>query len=956
MVYVIIEINGFIPLEKIDKSFTVKIINNLNKILESNTCTARKQYGSFFLYNYSPGLEDLKRLFGEILEAYDYLISIRKELRGFNILIDQLKGIPSKLQRTTVIKKIYRVMDDESLYVTEDALDLFSRIADFTKTGDFYKVSSTGKINIKEEGGIIEFLAETEGMGKLLDVFEPLLNGKRKGLFFYYDSEIPGISSLSYSMSKIIEGDSKETPWIYLLPEKNDFSFVLPLLRCFQNEFLDGLHDYLTLLENKVWNQLYGLISDKMTLTYEEDAVLIFKLYLTAYSRYLKEKNLPVVVYILEVDKFQERTIEIIAQIIEEFMDELDIIPVLFSGQPDIPACFHNFQVVKCRSEGWPLSEENNDEKQSPVTYYHSYLLKGQKGITLAGLEASRYLISEFDSYTKRILYIVTLFNGVLNTSEIIGLLTEEQSEKIKYNRAFNDLTAYGFLFPGRILPVLPELLDEIRKIHGTEEDQFFRNISLLYRNYRGIDPHILKSLSDIFQGIGDKLQTLDFHMQTINSLIEQRRTEAALLLFEKASVMIKKLKPENPDVSLTYNLLFLKAALFDSRDQLAGDLVQDILAAGESNDDFIEINRNVVLAEYFYSRYTYHKALEPAKKALMYIQKSEKQELESLVNTLLGKIMLGMQRIEEAKDYFRIAREQMSDSYSKALNVESYYFESITYFVFGNLSESLRLITKTILIADEYGKRNWQLLALFVKGRIYFDLGKYRTAADIFSECLTLADIYHIQECDNSLYPWIARSFIYSGSRKEGERILKDHLSSAEGLLFFSENLYFEGKYDEALQVIDRSFIIENDRIRVFLSPNFTLKGSGFEYVEDLVFIVDDGHGVLFHLLKAYRAFFSSLNYQSREGAAELEKLTRDEKLSDIDPYNGLYYFFHALSLPEKAGTDGLDRLTLLSKALRHVQTIASRIDNPTERREFLNKNYWNSKLLEAGRKNKLL
>lgn len=60
MVYVIIEINGFTPLEKIDKSFTVKIINNLNKILESNTCTARKQYGSFFLYNYSPGLEDLK--------------------------------------------------------------------------------------------------------------------------------------------------------------------------------------------------------------------------------------------------------------------------------------------------------------------------------------------------------------------------------------------------------------------------------------------------------------------------------------------------------------------------------------------------------------------------------------------------------------------------------------------------------------------------------------------------------------------------------------------------------------------------------------------------------------------------------------------------------------------------------------------------------------------------------
>lgn len=143
---------------------------------------------------------------------------------------------------------------------------------------------------------------------------------------------------------------------------------------------------------------------------------------------------------------------------------------------------------------------------------------------------------------------------------------------------------------------------------------------------------------------------------------------------------------------------------------------------------------------------------------------------------------------------------------------------------------------------------------------------------------------------------------------------------------------------------------------MHIFLSPDFRLSDSGYEYIEDLVFVVSDGHGVLSHLLKAFRAFLSVLNERSAEGSAELARLTRDEKLSNIDPFNGMYYFFHALSLPEKPGTDSLDRLTLISKALRHVQTIASRIDTPDERRAYLTGNYWNSRLMQAGRKNKLL
>ncbi len=950
MIYVLIEITGFNAFKKVDLDFADRITVDLDKILESNICISKKHFGSFFLYSYTPDLKDLKRLFADARETYNTLSAIKDELRGFTVFIDHAKGILSKLQRKSVMRKMYGIWENNSLCVSYEAYDLFSRMAEFIQCEKCYRVYTPDKENREDEKSITDFLAYIPETGKLFDDFEPLLNNEKSGLFFYYGTRIPGISYLAYSMAATLEGKT-QSPRIILYPEENDYSGFHPLVRCLQSDLLKEIPSLLNITEKKVWDQFSSVIQDPEVSLCEEDAVIIFTLYLTAYSRFTRKRNLPFVVYFMDVDRFHEKTLEIVTDIMDEFAHSMDIIPVLFSGKPDVPACFRNFSVIKHVSEEW-----NSYENASPVSSFHSYLLEKRKGIKRFGLQATQDILDDFDSFTRRILYLVTLLNGLLIPEEIINLLTEENLERIKYDRAFNDLKMYGFLYPDHSIPVFPGFLPELRKIHGEEEEKFFKSLEKLYREKGDCTPQVYISLAGVFTEIGKPRAGIAYTFKAVRALIDERKTEEAVKLLKEVSKLMKHPPLKNVENTSLYNQLFLRAALLDARDELAHDFYQMVLSSEESRNEQTTMDRNIILAEYFYAKYNHKQALEQAKQALILIQKSDNSPVESSINILLGKIMLGMQRVEEAKDYFRISRELLTHSSPHPLKVAVYYLEAITHYIYGNISESLRLIEKGTAAAGHQGFRTWQLLDVFAAGRMYFDLGRYRDAAERFADCLALADIYNFHESVSSIYPWLARAYIYGGLREKGKQILSDFGNSAEGLFFTAEYLYFEGRFPEALDTVKEALGMEKDAIRVFRSPDFVLKESGFEYIEDLVFVMEDGHGALYHLLQAFHAFLSVLVDKSAHGSEELVRLTRDGKLSDIDPYNGFYYFLHALCIPEKPGTDDLDRLTLLSKALRYVQTIASRIDVPGERIEYLNNNYWNAQLLSAGRKNKLI
>ncbi len=87
-----------------------------------------------------------------------------------------------------------------------------------------------------------------------------------------------------------------------------------------------------------------------------------------------------------------------------------------------------------------------------------------------------------------------------------------------------------------------------------------------------------------------------------------------------------------------------------------------------------------------------------------------------------------------------------------------------------------------------------------------------------------------------------------------------------------------------------------------------------------------------------------------------ELYHITREERVSELDPYLPLYSYWYATTLPEEGGEGTDHKLTILNRAMKHLQQRWSRIENARDRSQLMTANYWNARLLEEGRARRLL
>jgi len=337
-------------------------------------------------------------------------------------------------------------------------------------------------------------------------------------------------------------------------------------------------------------------------------------------------------------------------------------------------------------------------------------------------------------------------------------------------------------------------------------------------------------------------------------------------------------------------------------------------------------------------------------KRALLMAQETQDATLEVRAEVEIGLALLRKNRLEEGREYFEIASRlaERAGSYLAALTAS---LDAVALFLLGKLSAAQKALVRGQRACEQGGLRKRRAFLHLVGARIAFDQGCYDTASVELDAALSLASRYHLGGAGAVLSAWRARCDVYAGLG--GREALERLEPSAERAFFLAEAQAFDKDYALAAQTLDDGFPLVAPT-RPFGSGEQVGWETGFAGLEDLLLSRAGDTGVLRHQMEAFRAYLSGMTGDAERAAREFQGVLSRKFLLDIDPASAQLFYWYYLVLPPSA--QEAQRLTLLGRSLKDMQTRSSRIENPVERQDFLAKPYWNAQFAREARRVKLL
>jgi tetratricopeptide (TPR) repeat protein len=336
--------------------------------------------------------------------------------------------------------------------------------------------------------------------------------------------------------------------------------------------------------------------------------------------------------------------------------------------------------------------------------------------------------------------------------------------------------------------------------------------------------------------------------------------------------------------------------------------------------------------------------AAETVKEGILLSQGKNGAVLAQLYR-LFSLVNLSRQRIGEAVDYLAFAvdsAEKFGNWHELAVSA---YYAAAAQFLFGNLSKAQRFARQAEEQAAASGDDGWADRARFLRGRLCFETGRYREALEIFE---SLGNSPGPPEKAGLLAAWIYRTKSYS----QNPLAAKPSGGGPDADVFEIEAAYLAGDYEKAAELSGALAGVHQEDFFLFTEqPDWR---SGFAQAELLLF----PRGALWgRMIPVYHAL--ALSRLSPSGGEEaqhsMQRILRDERLSDIDPWDA-FYFFAWYRVLEDSGAAQVDMNTAVSMAFKRLQRRASRIDDVEIRRDFLSLPRWNSALSLAAREYKLI
>jgi tetratricopeptide (TPR) repeat protein len=312
----------------------------------------------------------------------------------------------------------------------------------------------------------------------------------------------------------------------------------------------------------------------------------------------------------------------------------------------------------------------------------------------------------------------------------------------------------------------------------------------------------------------------------------------------------------------------------------------------------------------------------------------------------LFSLVNLSKQRIGETIDYLGFAVDNAEKTGNAHECAVSMYYAAAAHFLFGNIAKALRFTWQAENQAAASGNPEWTDRSRFFRGRLFFEIGRYRDALEIFEGLQK--NFSGPPEKEGLLAAWIYRAKVYF----QNPLAPKPRHGGPDADLFEIEASYLAGNYGKTAELSGTLAGVHHDEFFLYTEqPDWR---SGFAQAELLLF----PQGELWErMISVYHSLaLCRLSPSGGEDAAHaMQRIIRDERLSDTDPGDA-FYFFAWYRVLEETGAAQVDMNTAVSMAFKRLQRRASRIDEVEIRRDFLSLPRWNGALSLAAKEYKLI
>ncbi len=771
------------------------------------------------------------------------------------------------------------------------------------------------------------------------------------------------------------------------------------------------LGDLLSFLKNTPTGNMYP---DHLS----QDFHLAYQLYLIAYFRMMEENLLPPILVCEDIETYNSHSLKALKILLKGFSRLSSFKPILTSGKKGMK-CEFNFLKIRTVSIR-PLSPKkirgfssklvpalNISEKDSfqiqkytkghviPLVHFLKILEKREQipdengsfswihnAETIAlfsghPIAVSWYFINYLPEHMKRFLYIIYLQAGLLNRLQLTSFLySQGLSDEIIF-RSLTDLIHYGLIASGEyVIPLFPAIREKLKKsIISSEsnlEEEFTEFLIGLWRG--GSFPHLVllfffllnmkESLSKTAEAKYDRY-ALEILVQTLERKIAELDFEGVQLLLNQKHLSLLSLSPdEQRGLKLFIYSVKIRSALLSGNIQEVEDLHTEavVLSSGYRVNP-LKGRLFLQIARFYEMKGDPVIALDWAKKSLIQFQNSgvpgsqvpwsQVPGGELLATIEIGSAMLALGKIEEALEYFSFS-DQVRDSLFPIEELRASALKAVALFIKGNLSRAQTEVQKGLEQAQALKRREWELFLDFLDARILFELGACQDAIPVLLRGLAMAELYSIEPAKKIFYRWLGRSYAYMGRLETAESVLDSCEDAAEKLYFLGEVHFFRGDNARALEACESASSLTGTED---LYPGERILWTdGFAAVEGRCFSLLTGSALLIRLIQSFKAYLQGLEGGVEQGIEHLYRITRGEKIPEVDPYLSIYHYFYASTLPDVGKGEVDDGLTVLNKALKLLQHRASNIENSTIRWQFLHKNFWNARLLEEAERKRLL